>query len=98
MPAKKKEPQVIEESAIVRTPAKQTIPAVWEPPEEPSWDRARTLVDVVRQSVTAVIELGMEIQALRDAYFAQGARTDALGRISINGSVNKGWQQVVQEE
>jgi len=90
---------VIEESAITRVesvPAQ--IPATWQLPAEPSWDRARALVNDVRRSVCAIIELGAEITALRDQFFAFGARTDINGRQSITANVTQGWQQKVQDE
>jgi hypothetical protein len=89
---------VIEESAISRIDPIPQIPSTWVLPTEPSWDRARSLVADVRRSISSIINLGMEIQALHDEYFAQGSRTDRMGRSAATANVSKGWQQVVQDE
>jgi hypothetical protein len=89
---------VIHESAISRIEPVPQIPSTWAPPAEPSWDRARALVADVRRSISSIINLGMEIQALKDEYFAQGARKDVLGRLTVTANVEKGWNQAVQDE
>ena len=92
----KTEAIVIEESAIVRSEPMPTIPIDLELPENPSWDRARALIDQVRRSISAVIQLGAEIQALQDQFYreGQGARTD----LKPSANVTKGWQAKVEEE
>jgi hypothetical protein len=94
----KAEAIVIEESAIVRCEPIPEIPSVWKLPAEPSWDHARALINDVRRSITAVIELGAEIRALRDEFLQQGARTDLLGRQTVSANINKGWQEKVEDE
>lgn len=42
------------------------------PPENPSWDRARELVQVVRGGVAAIVQLGQELHALKEQWFDQG--------------------------
>lgn len=56
-------------SAMVKSAA--VIPD-WLPPEKPSWDRARKLVGAVRQGAECIVHLGMELEALRDEFFAPG--------------------------
>ncbi len=103
MPARKPKPApapetVIHESAIARIEPIPEIPATWDLPAQPSWDRARALVDDVRRSITAIIHLGMEIHALREEFIAQGKRNDVMGRARVSANIEKGWQQAVQAE
>jgi len=82
-------------------------------PAEPSWERARDLIGEVRQTVRAIVLLGLEIQALREQWFDQGGETrfgdgstrDSHGRVISTGSPHpaanrseKGWQAKVREE
>lgn len=89
---------VIAESAIIRSEPMPEIPTELHLPENPSWDRARAMIDDVRRSIGTVILLGFEIRALREQYFAQGSRTDMLGRVTATANVTKGWNQAVQDE
>ena len=86
----------IEESAIVRSEPIPDIPANIIFPENPSWDRARKLIHQVRRSISAVIDLGLEIHALHEDHFNnnKGTRTD----IKPSANVGTGWQQKVYEE
>jgi len=89
---------VIHESAISRIEPVPEIPSTWNPPAQPSWDRARALVADVRRSISSIINLGMEIQALKDEYFARGSRTDKLNKAYYTANVTKGWQQAIHDE
>lgn len=74
----------------------------YELPAEPSWDRARELIAEIRQTVRAIVLLGLEIRALRTQFFAQGAGGGGdrkslarRGEITSSGagrSDEKGWQ------
>jgi len=96
--AKQTAETVIHESALTRIEPMPMIPAEWNPPAKPSWDRARALVNDVRRSITAVIQLGAEINALKQQYEAQGQRTDINGNTSISANVVKGWNAQVEKE
>lgn len=82
----------------------------WSPPTTPSWDRARECAQRVRESCIAIIQLGVELHALREQYFmaGSGTRTDLrqpLPHPCGEGSegahpaeLRRGWQAKVQEE
>lgn len=74
----------IEESAITRTAPQ--LPA-WQPPANPSWSRARELYRTAREGAIAIIELGMEIEALQQQHKQK------------NGEAGEaGWQKIVEQE
>jgi hypothetical protein len=56
------------------------------------------LVDEVKRSVVALIELGMQLEGMREQYFAQGSRTDLRGKKFATGEVSKGWMQTITDE
>jgi len=85
----------------------------WEIPSEPSWDRARVLLEEVKQTVRAIVLLGVEIQGLRAQFFNQGGstrigthteRTNGGRALSVTGTGGpagtgeKGWERVVEDE
>lgn len=75
---------VIEETAIAR---REPLLQKWNPPENPSWQRARELYQTARDGAIAIIELGMEIAALQKQY------------IQKNGKAGEaGWQATVTKE
>ncbi|WP_448577469.1 hypothetical protein, partial [Thermosphaera sp.] len=76
----------------------ETELAQWQPPANPSWDRARCYCALIRKSAEAIVRLGMELHALHDMWFrhGQGARND-LRKGGLRKLVN-GWQAKVREE
>jgi len=72
-------------------------------PDNPSWDRAREFKKAVYPSAEPIIRLGLEIKALHEEHYAQGARNDkslmhSLAPQAAQHCKTKGWQATVQEE
>lgn len=93
----------METTALVEIPE-------WGSVVDPSWDRAKALTATICQGATSVVALGLELQALRKQWFAQGGE-GRFGKGSENtkspmfhgstqGASNreKGWQEKVMEE
>jgi hypothetical protein len=76
---------VIDESAIAR---REPLLPKWNPPENPSWQRARDLYATAGKGAEAIIMMGMEISALKKQYISQGSRN----------SSEIGWQAMVEKE
>lgn len=99
--------------AVATTTAVELVPH-WEPPSEPSWFRAREYADKVRESCVAIIQLGVELHALRERFYAQGKGGGGDQRSGRNitsphgcgeviqevhpAELRRGWQAKVQEE
>jgi hypothetical protein len=85
----------------------EVIPS-WKYPTAPSWDRARELCTDLRKTVETIIQLGLEITALRKEFFKQGAggggdmrSLNKLPRLSRENDMQfclRGWQAKVREE
>lgn len=86
---------MIEETVITRL--ENALPQ-WHEPENPSWDRARDLHTRAKNGAVAMIQMGIEIEALRVQFLNQGARTDINKQQFVTANVEKGWQQKVQDE
>jgi hypothetical protein len=91
----KQKSTVIEETAITRMD--NALPQ-WHMPENPSWDRARDLHAKAKHGAVAMIQMGIEIEALRVQFLNQGARTDVNKHLFVTANVTKGWQQKVRDE
>ncbi len=76
---------VIEETAIAR---REPLLPKWNPPENPSWQRARDLYATAGKGAEAIIMMGMEIAALKKQYLSQGSRN----------SSEIGWNAMVEKE
>jgi len=68
--------------------------------QTPSWERARTLWSRIKHSAEDIIALGMELEALRKQYLAQGARNDFVKGLNEVGSqpTERGWQDEVKAQ
>ena len=84
----------------------EVIPS-WKYPTAPSWDRARELCTDLRKTVETIIQLGLEITALRKEFFKQGtgggnfSNSSKLPRLSRENDMQfclRGWQAKVREE
>ena len=87
-----KEPETALQPVRMNAP---NVPVEWSE-TKPSWEEAKRLAGQIKTGVESVIKLGRQLAALRNQYFAQGARNELRNTPVMK--CEKGWQAKVHDE